>query len=89
MFDKMVMGKFYKKAKGPKDIPWHRDEPDRFLIDALKKIVKDCHEEEYSKLQDKIKALTPVDEKETVSEIKNFHGLIREKLKTKVSDYIK
>lgn len=37
MFDKMVMEKFYKNAKTPKDIPWHREEPDPFVVNVLKK----------------------------------------------------
>lgn len=37
MFDKMVMGKFYRNAKTPNDVPWHRDEPDSFLVDVIKK----------------------------------------------------
>lgn len=40
MFDKMVMGKFYRKAQTAKDIPWHRDEPEAFVVDVLKKINK-------------------------------------------------
>ena len=37
MFDKMVMGKFYRKAKAPSDIPWHREEPEAFIVEVLKK----------------------------------------------------
>jgi SAM-dependent methyltransferase len=37
MFDRQVMGKFYQKARTPKDVPWHRDEPDPFLVDVIKK----------------------------------------------------
>jgi SAM-dependent methyltransferase len=37
VFDRMVMDKFYKNAKTPQDIPWHRDDPDPFLIEVIKK----------------------------------------------------
>lgn len=37
MFDKTVQGKFYQNAKTPKDVPWHRDEPDEFLVEVIKK----------------------------------------------------
>jgi SAM-dependent methyltransferase len=37
MFDKQVMEMMYRKAKAPQDLPWHREEPDRFLVDVLKK----------------------------------------------------
>lgn len=40
MFDKMVMGKFYRNAKTPNDIPWHREEPESFVVEVLKKINK-------------------------------------------------
>jgi SAM-dependent methyltransferase len=36
MFDKMVMGKFYRNAKTAQDIPWHREEPENFVINVLK-----------------------------------------------------
>lgn len=37
MFDKMVMGKFYGNAKTASDIPWHREEPEDFVKDVLKR----------------------------------------------------
>jgi SAM-dependent methyltransferase len=37
MFDRQVMQKFYNNAKSPKDIPWHRDDPEQFLVDVIKK----------------------------------------------------
>jgi SAM-dependent methyltransferase len=35
VFNRQVQEMFYRKAKAPEDLPWHRDEPDRFLIEAL------------------------------------------------------
>ncbi|HET8773383.1 MAG TPA: class I SAM-dependent methyltransferase [Thermoanaerobaculia bacterium] len=33
---KLVMQKFYRKAEGrPEKLPWHRDEPEQILIDAV------------------------------------------------------
>src|SRR4051812_43237035 len=40
MFDKLVMEKFYRNAKTPKDIPWHREEPEAFVVNVLEKINK-------------------------------------------------
>jgi SAM-dependent methyltransferase len=37
MFDRQVMGNFYRKAKTPKDLPWHRDEPDPWLVNVVEK----------------------------------------------------
>jgi SAM-dependent methyltransferase len=37
MFDRPVMEMLYRKAKSPKDLPWHRDEPDGFLVAAFEK----------------------------------------------------
>lgn len=37
MFDRQVMGNFYQKAKTPRDVPWHRDEPDPFLVGVVEK----------------------------------------------------
>jgi SAM-dependent methyltransferase len=37
MFDRLVMGKFYRNARTPHDIPWHRDEPEAFLVDVIQK----------------------------------------------------
>jgi SAM-dependent methyltransferase len=37
MFDRLVMEKFYRNAGKPEDLPWHRDEPDRFLAAAVEK----------------------------------------------------
>jgi SAM-dependent methyltransferase len=34
MFDRQVQAMFYRKAKAPEDLPWHRDEPGRFLAEA-------------------------------------------------------
>jgi SAM-dependent methyltransferase len=36
MLDRLVMNKFYSRAKTPHDIPWHRDEPDPFLVDVVR-----------------------------------------------------
>jgi SAM-dependent methyltransferase len=34
---KMVMQKFYRKAEGrPEKLPWHREEPGRMLVDAVR-----------------------------------------------------
>ncbi len=35
MFDRQVQEMFYRRAKTPSDLPWHRDEPDRFLVEAI------------------------------------------------------
>jgi SAM-dependent methyltransferase len=35
MFDRRVQEMFYRKAKRPEDLPWHRDSPDGFLVEAL------------------------------------------------------
>ncbi len=35
MFIRLTQEMFYKKAKTPKDLPWHRDEPDGFVLDAV------------------------------------------------------
>jgi SAM-dependent methyltransferase len=35
MFDRQVQQMFYRKAKSPEDLPWHRNQPDRFLIDVI------------------------------------------------------
>jgi SAM-dependent methyltransferase len=35
MLERQVQEMFYRKAKTPSDLPWHRDEPDRFLVEAL------------------------------------------------------
>ncbi|HSF16088.1 MAG TPA: class I SAM-dependent methyltransferase [Vicinamibacteria bacterium] len=35
MFDRQVMESFYKNAKTASDLPWHREEPDTFLVDAI------------------------------------------------------
>ncbi len=35
MFDRQVQEMFYRKAKTPADLPWHRDSPDRFLVEAI------------------------------------------------------
>jgi SAM-dependent methyltransferase len=40
MFDRQVMAKFYKQAAKPSDVPWHRDEPDEFLVRVLDKRAK-------------------------------------------------
>jgi SAM-dependent methyltransferase len=37
MFDRLVMGKFYRQAKSPADIPWHRDEPEEFLVNVIRR----------------------------------------------------
>jgi len=37
MFNRRVQDMFYRKAKSPEDLPWHRDQPDRFLIEAIDK----------------------------------------------------
>jgi SAM-dependent methyltransferase len=31
----MVQEMLYRRAKSPHDLPWHRDQPDRFLVEAL------------------------------------------------------
>lgn len=36
MFDRQVQEMFYKKAATAKDLPWHREEPGRFLVEAIK-----------------------------------------------------
>lgn len=35
MFIRQMQETFYKKAKSPKDLPWHRDEPDGFILEAV------------------------------------------------------
>ena len=35
MFIRQMQETFYKKAKSPKDLPWHRDEPDGFIVEAV------------------------------------------------------
>ncbi len=35
MFDRQVQEMFYRKAKTPSDLPWHRDSPDGFLVEAV------------------------------------------------------
>jgi SAM-dependent methyltransferase len=35
MFDRQVQEMLYRKANTPEDLPWHRDEPDRFLVEAI------------------------------------------------------
>jgi len=35
MFIRLLQEMLYKKAKTPKDLPWHRDEPDGFVLDAV------------------------------------------------------
>ena len=36
MFIRQMQETFYKKAKSPKDLPWHRDNPDGFIFEAVK-----------------------------------------------------
>jgi SAM-dependent methyltransferase len=35
MFDRQVQEMLYRKAKSPEDLPWHRNSPDGFLVEAL------------------------------------------------------
>lgn len=35
MFIRLTQEMFYKKAKTPKDLPWHRDTPDGFILDVV------------------------------------------------------
>ena len=35
MFSRLMQEMFYKKAKTPKDLPWHRDAPDGFVLDVV------------------------------------------------------
>jgi SAM-dependent methyltransferase len=35
MFDRQALAMFYRKAESAADLPWHRNEPDRFLVEAL------------------------------------------------------
>jgi cyclopropane fatty-acyl-phospholipid synthase-like methyltransferase len=36
MFEKKVMEILYQKAKSPDELPWHSEEPARFLVEAVK-----------------------------------------------------
>ena len=35
MFIRLMQEVFYKKAKTPKDLPWHRDTPDGFILEVV------------------------------------------------------
>ena len=35
MFIRQFQQMFYKRAKSPKDLPWHRDTPDGFVVEAV------------------------------------------------------
>lgn len=35
MFIRQMQETFYKRAKSPKDLPWHRDNPDGFILEAV------------------------------------------------------
>ena len=35
MFIRQFQQMFYKRAKSPKDLPWHRDAPDGFVLEAV------------------------------------------------------
>jgi len=35
MFIRLMQEMFYKKAKTPNDLPWHRDTPDGFILDVV------------------------------------------------------
>lgn len=35
MFDRQVQTMFYRKARTAEELPWHRDEPGRFLVEAI------------------------------------------------------
>jgi SAM-dependent methyltransferase len=35
MFSRLMQEMFYKKAKTPKDLPWHRDNPDGFVLEVV------------------------------------------------------
>src|SRR4051812_42948975 len=38
MFAKIVMTKIYAKALKPQDVPWHVEQPTKFLVDATKSL---------------------------------------------------
>ena len=35
MFIRQMQETFYRKAKSPTDLPWHRDDPDGFIVEAV------------------------------------------------------
>lgn len=35
MFNRQLQEMFYRKARAPEELPWHRDEPGRFLKEAI------------------------------------------------------
>lgn len=37
MFIRLMQQTFYKKAKRPEDLPWHRDRPDGFIMEVVEK----------------------------------------------------